>query len=32
LLAHDQMRLPSQDMMHHLTGAVLFDPAFNESL
>lgn len=31
LLALDEMRLPGEDMMQHLTGAVLFDPDFAAS-
>jgi len=32
LLARNEARLPTQDVMRHLTGAVLFDPAFEDSL
>jgi len=32
LLARDRSRLPTPDMMQHLTGAVLFDPDFEDSL
>ena len=32
LLASDEARLPTQAMLQHLSGAVLFDPAFSDSV
>jgi SAM-dependent methyltransferase len=32
LLAQDEARLPAPSVLHHLTGAVLFDPAFADSV